>query len=297
MIYPHVLANLIPSPALPKSLQVYWPKYPCTLRQKERLPRVVTCRRLFLLRRSVVLGLLLILALAVVRFNTVIHPFTLADNRHYIFYVFRLLSLRPWVRYIATPVYIFCGWAVLLTLCEPCAPNPSGKPKLGDQACLALFDWWWRPQQAEYWETNQIIKSTSDAFMTTSALAWLATSSLTLVTAPLVEPRYFILPWIFWRLDVRGPPVDSDLPSSGGEVSRQAEASSRLVDIRQVNEALTAADAASLTDFSILYRHGDHRLWLETFWFLLINCATGYLFLYRGFHWPQEPNQIQRFMW
>ena len=46
-----------------------------------------------------------------------------------------------------------------------------------------------------------------------------------------------------------------------------------------------------------LLDHGDHRLWLETFWFLLINAVTGYMFLYKGFTWPQEPGRIQRFMW
>jgi alpha-1,2-glucosyltransferase len=41
----------------------------------------------------------------------------------------------------------------------------------------------------------------------------------------------------------------------------------------------------------------DYRLWLETAWFLLINFVTGYVFLYRGFEWPQEPGLVQRFMW
>lgn len=41
----------------------------------------------------------LALSAAVVQYNTIIHPFTLADNRHYMFYVFRYTILRsPAVR-------------------------------------------------------------------------------------------------------------------------------------------------------------------------------------------------------
>lgn len=38
---------------------------------------------------------------------------------------------------------------------------------------------------------------------TSFALIWLLTTALSLITAPLVEPRYFILPWVIWRLHVR----------------------------------------------------------------------------------------------
>jgi alpha-1,2-glucosyltransferase len=36
---------------------------------------------------------------------------------------------------------------------------------------------------------------------------------------------------------------------------------------------------------------------VETAWFLIINLITGYVFLYKGFEWPQEPGKTQRFMW
>jgi alpha-1,2-glucosyltransferase len=34
----------------------------------------------------------------------------------------------------------------------------------------------------------------------------------------------------------------------------------------------------------------------ETVWFIVINVATGYVFLYNGFEWLQEPGKVQRFM-
>ena len=48
---------------------------------------------------------------------------------------------------------------------------------------------------------------------------------------------------------------------------------------------------------AVLYERHDHRLWLETIWFLAVNLTTGYIFLYWGFAWPQEPGKVQRFMW
>lgn len=47
----------------------------------------------------------------------------------------------------------------------------------------------------------------------------------------------------------------------------------------------------------IIYREHDHRLWMETAWFLVINAVTGWVFLNKGFTWPQEPGNLQRFMW
>jgi alpha-1,2-glucosyltransferase len=48
-----------------------------------------------------------------VKFNTIVHPFTLADNRHYVFYIFRLLLRHPLIKYAAVPVYFLCAWLVI----------------------------------------------------------------------------------------------------------------------------------------------------------------------------------------
>jgi hypothetical protein len=54
-------------------------------------------------------------------FNTIIHPFTLADNLHYVFYVFRILLLHPAFKYAAIPVYITFAWLVINALRDvPC---------------------------------------------------------------------------------------------------------------------------------------------------------------------------------
>lgn len=54
---------------------------------------------------SIFFGMILILA--VVHFNTVAHPYLLADNRHYTFYIWRRIIDRSWwSRYLVTPFYM-----------------------------------------------------------------------------------------------------------------------------------------------------------------------------------------------
>lgn len=44
----------------------------------------------------------------VVKFNTIVHPYMLADNRHYTFYVWKNFYQRyPMIRYAIIPAYIF----------------------------------------------------------------------------------------------------------------------------------------------------------------------------------------------
>jgi len=123
----------------------------------------------------------LFVTLGIVKYNTIIHPFTLADNRHYIFYVFRYSILRhPLIRYLLAPVYLVCAYLIYLTLSGPPPPPPAKKdPKL---------------HQSQAYE--------KEGPTTSFLLILLATTALSLITAPLVEPRYFIIPWIMWRLHV-----------------------------------------------------------------------------------------------
>ncbi|ETS83109.1 hypothetical protein PFICI_04985 [Pestalotiopsis fici W106-1] len=117
-------------------------------------------------------------AALIVHLNTIIHPFTLADNRHYMFYVFRYSVMRgPVVRLLLAPVYVFCAVLVWTSLYRLKPQSPSTAP---------------------------IIRANSAAtgVPTSQVLILLLTTTLSLMTAPLVEPRYFILPWIFWRLSV-----------------------------------------------------------------------------------------------
>jgi alpha-1,2-glucosyltransferase len=238
--------------------------------------------------------LTILLSFAVVKYNTIIHPFTLADNRHYMFYVFRYTILRsPIIRLSLVPIYTLCRWLVwdqlagtshttsTATLTE-IKDKPTTVPDATDhqpdatakaKPSLALLD-------------EDGFSSTSPP--TSTALIWLLTTTLSLVTAPLVEPRYFILPWVFYRLLLPSWSVTSSL-----------------------GHGKTATAAPGGGDggkgwVAWLWKVGrniDVRLVLETVWFLVVNVWTMYMFLYKPFYWYHEDGRLldggrlQRFMW
>ncbi|EGD99150.1 hypothetical protein TESG_06504 [Trichophyton tonsurans CBS 112818] len=202
---------------------------------------------------SVMVGMTL-----VVHLNTIVHPFTLADNRHYVFYVFRLLLRHPMIKYAVTPVYLLCGWATIAAFNIPSAD-------------ISVEQISTTPAQDKESEKSKRVQnkgsiSNKTSTRTSFVLIWLISTSLSLITAPLVEPRYFIIPWVIWRLHIA--------PLGRRDKDRPA------------NEATVRS---SVLEFLPLLT--------ETAWYLLINLGTGYMFLYRGFDWPQEPGKIQRFMW
>ncbi|KAI1470564.1 glycosyltransferase family 59 protein [Daldinia caldariorum] len=215
-------------------------------------------------------GALAITAL-IVRYNTIIHPFTLADNRHFMFYVFRYTILRAWwIKYALVPAYVICGWLCWVTL----QGNTSSTiPPQKRQWISTPFD-----TKSKAFSPTTTGKTPSGAASTTvdtttvppstSTVLILLAATLSLVTAPLVEPRYFILPWVFWRLLVPARPA---FPTS--EPGPMSSVSRHLVPL------------------------------IETAWFLLINAATMYVFITRPFYWRGPDGElldngnVQRFMW
>ncbi|KAF2718244.1 glycosyltransferase family 59 protein [Polychaeton citri CBS 116435] len=239
------------------------------------LESMLLFRRRHFLPRVRLLVAAISIVLLVINFNTVIHPFTLADNRHYTFYVFRLLIRPRWMRYLAAPVYVICGWACIQSL----GAAPSDVPAAEAVAAAT------KASQDEAISDALVFTKRNPKSLplpdgegpatTIFAMIWLGCTTLQLVTAPLVEPRYFILPWIFWRMHI---PIRQrrPLPATGDR----------------------STPRSLLSRFKRRYWDAyDHRLHLETMWLLAINAATGYIFLSWTFNWRQEPGQIQRFMW
>ncbi|KFY62572.1 hypothetical protein V496_04512 [Pseudogymnoascus sp. VKM F-4515 (FW-2607)] len=135
------------------------------------------------------------LSLGIVHFNTLIHPFTLADNRHYMFYVFRYTILRhPLIKYALAPIYVLCGWFVLHALCKH-QPISFGATTSSQETL--------RRGKLSRSAVRDGGGKRAPETKTSFALIWLLTTALSLITAPLVEPRYFILPWMLWRLHVQ----------------------------------------------------------------------------------------------
>lgn len=205
------------------------------------------------LPRCFLSGCFLLLITATVHWNTIVHPFTLADNRHYVFYVFRLLLRHPLVKYAVAPVYLACGWAALSAMDQRLPKTRQVDVESPKSAATKNTS---KPTTTP---SSQKGATSEDPVRITFVLVWLISTALSLITAPLVEPRYFIIPWVIWRLRVA--PHSRENPGN-----------------RSVFLELLP-------------------LIIESLWYCIISAVTGYMFLYKGFEWPQEPGKVQRFMW
>jgi len=119
-------------------------------------------------------------AAALVRSNTVAHPYLLADNRHYTFYAWRLAfgPGRPAVtRYLPVPLYA-CG--------------------------LYLMD-------------RKLSRSRSSSVA--RRLAYWIVTALVLCPQHLLEPRYFVVPYLVYRLHGG----DADDGTAGARVAAVVE--------------------------------------------------------------------------
>lgn len=255
-----------------------------------------------------------ILSIAVVKFNTIIHPFTLADNRHYMFYIFRYTIRRSMlVRFALVMPYTLCRWMAWGTMAgcsdwlwfsrsqEYSAHHQSGRYPFQNspfstatikQASADIQEAQPIPSSKEDTAQQQRVKemlakdpllASTEPASASTGLIFVLTTALSLVTAPLVEPRYFIIPWVMWRLLVPAWRLhDHERPDG------LVQGLSRSTCFRKV------------MTFSNQY---DVRLFVETLWFIAINIATGYIFLTKPYQWRAEDGslldegRLQRFMW
>ncbi|KAL8382127.1 hypothetical protein RB595_006083 [Gaeumannomyces hyphopodioides] len=281
-------------------------------------------------------GVSLVTAAGIVHLNTIIHPFTLADNRHYMFYVFRYTILKhPAAKYLLVPAYVVCQrlcWQLLCgcsqlgfaeTTCRRCplrsfncsgaipervlsyhsspsspskesaapkSPDADAKKPVGPPAKEVSND-------AVAPETLQGPSSDSQrrAQPLSTALLWLLATALSLVTAPLVEPRYFIVPWVMWRLLVpawRLHDCRDDTPLGPFYHGSDGAGTDK-----------TAGRRGPLAALNWLGQRVDLRLLVETAWFAAINVVTMYMFINRPYVWRDaegnvlDEGRLQRFMW
>lgn len=240
ILYPYFLNLFVPQQWVPSTLR--------SASIKQRFPRILIAL------------LIIAIMLAIAHYNTIVHPFTLADNRHFTFYVFRILRRHWSLKYLAIPIYYLCAWSTITALGEPFT-QPSSQAGAR------------RVKQPHIKSSSPIISTTSpeQGQRANFLLIYLLATSASLITAPLVEPRYFIVPWLMWRLQIASSLPNAPVVRSGEPAPKDKAANS--------------------------WTSHDHRLWLETVWFLLVNAGVGYAFLYRGFEWAQEPGVVQRFMW
>lgn len=243
----------------------------------------------------------IIISIAIVRYNTIIHPFTLADNRHYMFYVFRYTIRRAsWIRYTLVVPYTLARWMTWGTMagccsqwfsvlhepaCSTYAKYDGDRPFLSHPASTFGGTTRKTTQQQDIdqaLEKDPLMASIEPATISTGLIFLLATT-LSLMTAPLVEPRYFIIPWVMWRLFVPAWRFhDHSGPRGFSSILGNHPKTKPLI---------------------LFFQRYDLRLILETFWFIAINAVTGYIFLTKPYVWKAEDGtvldggRLQRFMW
>ena len=208
-----------------------------------------------------------VVAIVMVHLNTLVHPFTLADNRHYPFYIFRYFILPPYRKYLAAPVYVACGWLCIVAL------GPAST------AATARISTTMSKSSADGTRTIEFARA--DTVHVSFVLIFLISTALSLVTAPLVEPRYFLIPWLIWRLHVP-------------ELLESDAAKEHWV---QKSSGNNTSEYSSTFSRKVLDTVASYAPSIELLWYMAINVLTGYLFLYRPFIWTQEPGKLQRFMW
>lgn len=98
--------------------------------------------------------------LVVAKKFTLAHPFLLADNRHYTFYIYRRILSRPHSHLFLVPIYHFSTWVVFDAL------------KRARRLALGPL----------------------------SMIAFAVASAATLAPSPLFEPRYYIVPILLLRI-------------------------------------------------------------------------------------------------
>ncbi|KEY68113.1 hypothetical protein S7711_05522 [Stachybotrys chartarum IBT 7711] len=271
-------------------------------------PRLLTAVDFVLKSKMIIwpayLVLTVVLSLAIVKYNTIIHPFTLADNRHYMFYVFRYTIRRGGlIRFLLVLPYTISRWMVWAALAGSLPTSAATNPVVPRAVSVSRFINYpvWMPSDIDARQTtlsvpdkdassqtqetseqaigrtmaNDPLAYSEEPVPTSTALIFLLATTLSLITAPLVEPRYFIIPWVIWRLLLPA----WRLPLPGREAGSQQGGLMKHI------------------------KNYDLRLVAETAWFILINVVTGYIFLCWPYVWRAEDGSIlddgrhQRFMW
>ncbi len=180
------------------------------------------------------------------------------------------LLRHPANKYLVVPIYFICAWAAINAFGG--LPNVQTPPK-SKKPCGRHAP---QPKIVGLSPPSEPYTPQDRGHHISTFLIWLLATALSLVTAPLVEPRYFIVPWLVWRLHIASP------WPTGEEAYKKRK------------EKVTTVAARCK---AILYDKHDHRLWLETIWFLVVNWGVGYVFLNWEFEWEHEKGKVQRFMW
>lgn len=129
--------------------------------------------------------------------NRVVHPFLLADNRHYTFYLWRLMSRHNWaILYALIPFYMAAAWCCWQALGNAFPPSKEATTSA-------------RCRQFRPLHLRLPFFAFTHLLATEQTILWIViysvATALTLIPSPLLEFRYFIVPYLVYRLSMRQP--------------------------------------------------------------------------------------------
>lgn len=223
------------------------------------------------------------------------HPFLLADNRHYTFYIWRRVidpartSLRAAL--LVSPAFAAGAWILVgLGLFQQVAKKFAPDYNVDSS------------------ESKIIARKSSH--VVSSVVFYLGVIA-TLVPSPLLEPRYYMVPFVLWRITIANayiPPYDpsyviaSDIKEKNEKLEKETE---------NAGDAINSAEDAAfkrLPEKEVLQDNTENESLVERLskwplqdfemvWYTLINIVTIYVFVKFPFSWWTDPGDVQRFMW
>ena len=193
--------------------------------------------------------MLLTTSVIIIHNNTLVHPYLLADNRHYTFYLWQRLYARHYtLKYVMSVVYLY-GAHLLFNVC---------------------------------------LQKRSNIFR----VLYLLCVALSIVPQRLLEPRYFILPFLIARIQC--PPFVSRAALYSNR-SRRGRAASRSSYWKNLCSTCTTYINASRRKLNRIFNAFPHVCW-EFLYYILINLATLAIFGTKTFWW-KDFTEPQRIMW
>jgi len=224
---------------------------------------------------------LLVFAAWGLRVGSLAHPFLLADNRHFTFYLWRRLLGHPnygaFIRVALAPVYLLCMGVLAARL------NASSLPQQPLQQHLSQYSLQQQQQQRQQQR---------------SALwpvLWFGASAVCLLPSPLLEFRYFTVPLLVAHTQA-APYLLPRHEQMRGDAEQEEE-------VQQPNEETKKSVLSPPeTKKELPNRHAADR-WPRGMGavlclgacFLLVDAALLYMFLAKPFAWPD--GSVARFMW
>lgn len=197
---------------------------------------------------------------------TIDHPFLLADNRHYTFYIWRLFRRK----YILSVFGFGSGSEAGKTMAVVMEPRFVVVPLYA----VALFAWCRAAIQQQQRSSSSSSTRTGQGLLSLWTLLFWCSTAATLVPTPLVEPRYYLIPYLLLRIYTQ--------PCS---TYAEEEVEGKVAELKDGKSKRERERVEGRWTF----------LMLELILYAVVNGITVGLFVTKSFEWPPNAVDQQRF--